>query len=276
MMKKRKILAVLLSLVLILSAFGGCTQSKLRAYSAYSSFDKIWTEYESTYTPPSEASVTFNGVTYTGTYSGLTFWTSKYYYEFYSYRGDGVSFNVDAKGRLFFLSLEHQEDKTCTFDEACWRKAADEVADDYISLDNHRVEYVVMEYPQYPHLHEYRYERDLGSGYTGSDIIIRMNCSGEICYFRHNIAFENVKSVVVERDKVQKAVDQCMKETYGDRFSRWEIRFLPLIKTVSNQCGLNCILEAYENYGNGKESESEEIIEIIVIVDHEKFNPFKP
>ena len=272
-MKKRKILAVLLSLVLILSAFGGCTQSKLRAYSAYSSFDKIWTEYESTYTPPSEASVTFNGVTYTGTYSGLTFRTSEYYYEFYSYRGDGVSFDVDAKGRLFSLSLEHQEDKTCTFDEACWRKAADEVADNYISLDNYRVEYVVTEYF---HLHEYRYERDLGSGYSGIDVIIGMNCSGEICYFRHNIAFENVKSVVVERDKVQKAVDQCMKETYGDRFSRWEIRFLSLIKTVSNQCGLNCILEAYENYGNGKETESKEIIEIIVIVDHEKFNPFKP
>ncbi len=273
MMKKRKILAVLLTLVLILSAFSGCTQSKLRAYSAYSSFDKIWTEYESTYTPPSEASVTFNGVTYTGTYSGLTFWTDKYYYEFYSYRGDGVSFDVDAKGRLFSLSLEHQEDKTCTFDEARWRKAADEVADNYISLDNHRVEYVVTEDP---HLHEYRYERDLGSGYTRSDIIIRMNCSGEICYFCYEIKYENVKSVVVERDKVQKAVDQYMKETYGDRFSRWVIRFLPLIKTVSNQCGLYCILDAYKNYGNGKESESEELITFIVIIDHEKFNPFKP
>ncbi|MBQ6852052.1 MAG: hypothetical protein IJO04_03365 [Oscillospiraceae bacterium] len=269
-MKKRKVLAVLLSLVLILSAFGGCTQSKLRAYSVYLQNDEIWTKYKSTYTPPREASVTFNGVTYTGTYSTPTFDYNDYYYELYSYEGAGVSFQVDANGRLRKLNLDHQENKTCTFDEACWQKAADEVADNYISLDNHRVEYVVTEDP---HMHQYRYERDLGSGYSKIDVIIGMNCSGEICYFRHEIEFENIRSVVVDQDKVQKAIDGYMKKTYGKSFSRWDVEGKILVKTRSNQCAVFCRVWPYLF----DESKSPTFgLGLIVIVDHQKYNPFKP
>ena len=254
-MKKRKILAVLLSLVLLLSAFGGCTKSKLRAYSVYSGTDEIWTKYKSTYTPPREASVTFNGVTYTGTFSAG------------SYIGDGFSFVIDENGRLCVLRLDHQEDKTCMFDEARWRKAADEVADNYISLDNHRVEHAVTEDP---HLHEYRYERDLGSGYSKDDIIIGMNCSGEICYFYHAIGFENVKSVDIDEDKLQKAIDGYMKKTYGKSFSRWDIEGGILVRTESNQCAVACMVWPYlsdaPTFG----------LWIEVIVNHKKYNPFKP
>ena len=271
-MKKRKVLAVLLPLVLILSAFSGCTQSKLRAYSVYLQNDEIWTKYKSTYTPPREASVTFNGVTYTGTYSTPTFDYNDYYYELYSYEGAGVSFQVDANGRLRKLNLDHQENKTCTFDEACWQKAADEVADNYISLDNHRVEYVVTEDP---HLHEYRYERDLGSGYSKDDIIIGMNCSGEICYFYHAIDFENVKSVDVDQNKVQRAINKYMIKTYWNEFTRWEIGATEMTKTSSNHCAVLCNVLAYYIGVCGYEH-FDVIKGITVIVDHEKYDSFKP
>ena len=266
-MKKRKILVALLSLVLILSTFGGCTQSKLRAYSAYHESDKIWTEYKSTYTPPSEASVTFNGVTYAGTYSGPML---KHLYQTYSYEGAGVSFQVDANGRLCQLSLDHQENKTCTFDESRWRKVADEVAENYISLDTYQVRYVVN---KDPHLHEYRYERDIGSDRSVSDIIIRMNCSGEVCYFDYALEFENVRSVDADEGKVQKAVDKYMSK--NKEFSRWEIRATALFKTSSNQCAVYCSVWPYSIDIDGNER-SWAGFGLVVIVDHEKYDPSKP
>ena len=269
-MKKRIILAALLSLVLILSAFGGCTQSKLRAYSVYLQNDEIWTKYKSTYTPPREASVTFNGVTYTGTFSRTD--PSPSSPSAYSYIGDDFTFDIDENGRLRKLSLDHQENKTCTFDEACWRKAADELADDYISLDNHQVKYVIMESP---HLHEYRYERNLGSDRSVSDIIIRMNCSGEICYFYHTIDFENVKSVDVDQNKVQRAINKYMIKTYWNEFTRWEIGATEMTKTSSNHCAVLCNVLAYYIGVCGYEH-FDVIKGITVIVDHEKYDSFKP
>ena len=268
-MKKRKILAVLLSLVLIVSTFAGCAP-----YTAYSSNDEIWSEYKNTYTPPSEASVTFNGMTYTGTYSGSTNKYSDYRYEFYSYEGDGVSFEVDANGRLCTLSLDHQENEVCAFDEVRWRKVADELADDYISLDTYQVRYVVNEDP---HLHEYRYERDIGSDRSMCDIRIMTNCSGEICFFNHAIDFENVKSVDADEDKVQRAVDKYMKKQkrFGDKYTRWEIGATALTKTSSNQCAVLCRVLPYYIGVCGYEH-CADVIDIIVIVDHEKYDPSKP
>ena len=268
-MNNRKILAVLLSLILILSAFSGCTQSELRAYSVYYVEDEIWAEYKSAYTPPSEASVTFNGVTYTGTYYGSTH-DHYYQYAFYYYEGDGVSFAVDTKGRLCRLSLDYQENKTCTFDEVRWRKAADELADDYISLDTCQVSPVVTEDA---HLHEYRYKRDLGCDYSIFDIIIRMNCSGEVCYFDYALEFENVRSVDADEGKVQKAVDKYMSK--NKEFSRWEIRATALFKTSSNQCAVYCSVWPYSIDIDGNER-SRAGFGLVVIVDHEKYDPSKP
>lgn len=275
-MKKRKVLAVLLSLVLIISTLGGCAQGT--AYTAYRPGDQEWPEKNmDNYVAPSEASVTFNGKTYTGSYSKTTYsLEATCPIVFYRYTGNGFWFTIDGDtGILREINLDYPEDRMCTFNEEHGRNVADALADDYISLEKNTVKCSVLENP---HRHKYRYGRDINGFATTGGVQITLNCKGEVCRFSQGMDFENVKSVDIDEEQVKKAVEKRYEDwtsPFGKIYSRCEIGSMMLTKTHTNQCALYCMLKLYAVDENGFET-VEGIDRALVVVDHQKFNPFKP
>ena len=280
-MKKRIILAALLSLVLILSAFVGCSLNlkKEAPYTVYYDGYSMWSESLrdlGDYVAPSEATITFNGKTYTGKHIKTEQGAGLVYLAYSDYEGEGFSFqlNVD-DGSLLRFSLDCPENTAGTFDAVQGRSVADALADDYISLDK----YQVIQDGTGEHKHDYHYVRYVEEIRTRSEVRIEMNCDGTVCYFHqfNTEDFDNVKSVSINEKRVKKAVEKKLEEA-GLRFDSFEIKDSAptmLLRTPTNQVAAFYRIVLYRLDDNGNKL-SDGMTSVAVVIPFKKYNPFKP
>lgn len=292
MMRSRKLIAALLSVALAVSFLSGCGQKKAKEgkiNTAYfygeavwpSRIPSTWPVPEDEYPHPSETSVTFNGITYTGTYK-----ESEYYYYgprpvLHLYIGDGFSFTIsDEDGECYSFVLVSPKTDVCTLDSIRGRELADAFADNYISVDEYKV---TEEVNPSNHAHTYHYTREVEGIRTADQCSISLTCDGNLKSFsRWQLgAFENVKSVDIDEEKAKAAIEQRCREFYTDEerdFSGYEVRTteLLLVKTEANQCALHFTVAPRFRYKNSEHDTSDWLQQMLVIVDYEKYNWFKP
>ena len=280
-MRNNRFIAILIAVILVLLSVSGCDQgTKYAPYTALrvaTEGNAAWPEpniigFE--YSGPSEVSVTVNGVTYTGTYadSGISM---PFYYDIdHEFRGDGFEFHIrEGNGKLVDLRVEVTEPSGEALDASRLRQIADSIADDYIPLKNSKVEIKELDYTSEV---QFRYYRTVQEYVTGEWVLVRLNSSGELTLLMLSApdAFENVKRIHIDENKAEKALDEKLNEMYKEiglsgGESTYRIDDKEIIMTVNNQCAL-----LYEIVLNG--SHISERFYMLVIVDHEKYNPFKP
>lgn len=288
-MKRRKMLAASLSIALAVSILTGCSQdseNKRELNAAYfpSEYPVIRAKLDD-YTAPSEATVVVNGITYTGTYAKTTqpdvdtFCSSHVYH---TYKGDGYEFLISAQnGEFRELCMDYTKVAACTFCKEKCREKADAIADDYISLDDYSVTESIDEGEDGHSYHTFDYSREVSGMKTSDRAIIRFNCNGDLYYvsLMQIGAFENVKSVIIDKETVKKAVEKRVKNDYkriGKEFSRVEISYGErLIKTEANQCAVFVLVRNYYKTEDGEQGEGK-ILPMLVIVNYRKHNWFKP
>lgn len=284
-MHGKKAFSVLLSVILATSCLGGCRSNEVEtgeANTAYLNGDSIWPIRElSTYSAPKEATVTVNGTTYTGSFletaqPGTT--SSDVYYW---YKGDGFRFRTGANdGKFCGLVLEFPETDACAFNKEHGREMADAIADDYLSLDEYEVREIDAEFLS-GHIqkeHFYTYFRIVDGYETSDGMSVSFNCNGEltdVCMFDLG-SYKNVKSVDVEKEKVNVAIEKRLTQYYTDKdlqYSRYEIigGKGTLQKTEADQCVLHVYVKPYWKDDEGCEYQ-DAMLSVRVIVDHEKKN----
>lgn len=283
-MHGKKTFSVLLSAILVTSCLGGCTKNNAatgEVNTAYLNGDAIWPIRElSTYSAPKEATVTVNGTTYTGSFletaqPGAT--SSDVYYW---YKGDGFRFRIGANDKKFCgLVLELPEAGACTFNKEHGRKMADAIADDYLSLEEYTVREFDMEsIPGVQKVHRYTYFRIVDGYETSDGMSVAFNCNGELT----NVVMidlgscKNVKSVDVDKEKVNAAIEKRLTQYYTDKdlqYSRCEIigGKGTLQKTEADQCVLRFYVKPYWKDNEGSEQQ-DAMLSVRVIVDYKKNN----
>lgn len=292
-MKGYKTIAALLCVVLAVSFFGGCSQNgatKGEINTAYFVGDPVWPmlytdHYYYTDEIPNEATVTVNGITYTGTFNSLDQLCYQLPYVFFDYKGDGFYFQIGAHDeKCYSFWLDHQEVEVCKFDISHGRKTADAIADDYISLNEYQVKQPELESDTGVHSHSYKYYREIDGIETSDYIIIGFDCNGDLRGFRFGQlgAFKNVKRVDIDEEKVKKAIEVKSKELYKDSqlvFTGYEIRDPEgyLIKSEADQCVLSyTVSTSHEQKGEEYNTVGGRLFRMVVIVDYEKHDWFKP
>lgn len=255
-MKKLKITALLTIAVLVLAMFSGCTEQKL-AYTAlgldtvsdgitgkiYASEVPGWSSEKrnphNDSAAPAEASVIFNGVTYTGSYMTSFVWMPNTFvshaYKLYLDNGKRVDFRINSKtGELAFISFVYIEpEQTTPVEETECRKTADAVADDYISLEDYHVKVDSNGGDGYT----YTYYR-MVSGYITTDrirIYVRENGEVGSCDISMVGTFKNIKKLEIDEDKATAAIEEKLHQLYGD--IEYTIMQKEWVKTPDGQYG---------------------------------------
>jgi len=279
----KRLLSVLLVVLLVIPCLSGCNQTnteKSNINTAYFKGEGIWPEKDlGAYTAPEEATVTVNGVVYTGRYSETTQPLSTSPEVFYWYEGNGFRFRIGADdGRFYQLSLDTPDVEGCTLDTARGRAIADAIADDYLVLDGYTVRESMWETTDADHTaHTYSYYRTVNGIETTDGLSVTLNCHGEL----DNIslwqpgAFENVKSAVIDEEKINHAIENRLRQAcseIGLQYTRFEIRNTEwyLLKTEEDQCVLYFSIIYYYLNKEGVESSSSWLSEMMVVVDHEE------
>lgn len=278
----KKVLVLLLSAWLAMN-MSGCNFGTVK-YDAYTVLQKDTPEAQIVYPMPNTneisgpaiASVTVNGVTYIGKYVRSS--PTAYYFNInHSYKGNGFEFDIrESDGQFAGLYIEHTSPATDTLEEDSLKKIADEIADDYIALNNCRV---TREFSD-DGLYRCWYQRKLQGYITAEQILVSLRSDGKLERVAIHMqgTFDNVKRVEIDEEKADKLVNERLDEIFQSRVSNgWKSSYdisKELMRVANNQCALRYDVDIEFERADGLRHG--EIVTLLVIVDHEKYNPFKP
>lgn len=189
-------------------------------YSAHAgTYEALLIDWYETYqdpTAPENATVTFNGVTYTGTYQETMDLLPQPYIQ-HTYRGDKYEFSIRSDtGKLCEFKDRLPLKDMSTVDKSYCRQLADSIVDDYFDLDEYLVKEECSVHGE-NYIMTYTYYKDF-DGYQSADRYwIRINGNGEVEYFTMYGAgsFADVKRVSVNEKKVKKAIKEKLEEIYA-------------------------------------------------------------
>ena len=166
---------------------------------------------------PKNATVVFNGETYTGQYLRSDCLPPNTYVS-HKYKGDHVYFDINADtGELAFIFFPHEYARNETKEEPACRQIADGIAQKYISLDEYQVSVQARTVNKNNHSYLYTYYKEI-SGYKTSDVLsIAVDGNGTIgnCGFLMLGAFKDKTDVVIDEDKAKEAVEKKIKALYA-------------------------------------------------------------
>ena len=277
----KKILPVLICAITIFSSFNGCSQGiKYNAYTVLQcetdEAEVVWPAPNVVdYSGPSEVSVTVNGVKYVGSYKESRSSLSAYYETDHVFAGDGFEFYIRASdGKFTYLNIKNVESSGSLLDNSRLKQIADSIADDYISLGNCYVEKIQNS--------NFRYYRIVQDHLTAEWVYVDLDSSGNLVgiVLSDPGAFDNVKKLEINEQKADKAVEEKVNKISEPKTSNgwkmnYNIRERILTRTANDQCALQYDIDIEYKSTNGL-GHGGEIVTLLVIVDHQKFNPFKP
>jgi len=162
---------------------------------------------------PKECTVEFNGIRYTGTYEATAVFMPNTFIQ-HKYIGDDAWFDINATtGELCnFMSL-HKKAGKATINEADCRKIADDIADDYIDLNEYKVSSKVSVIDENMSCF-FEYYREI-NGYKTSDYMtVSVDGNGKImgiCIYMLG-AFDDMENIESYDDSAQKALRNKLDE----------------------------------------------------------------
>lgn len=214
-----------------------------------------------------QATVTFNGMTFTGTYE-RTNTAVPNLYKSHRYVGLGVKFDIHADtGELTNISFLRGSADEATVDETYCRKVADSIADDYVELDDYKVKVDIAPINKANYSYVYFYYREIGGFMTGDYFTIAVDGNGNLRSFGVTMlgSFADVKSVSVNKTRAKKAVKAKLDTIYTDdvTLEEYELDDGMIIKLEDGSCAVLYTVNVHTNQGYGQ-------LQLAVTVDHRK------
>lgn len=166
---------------------------------------------------PKECTVEFNGIRYTGTYEATAVFMPNMFLQ-HKYIGDDAWFDINATtGELcFFMSLNKKAEKATISEDDC-RKIADDIADDYIDLNEYKVSSKVSVIDENMSCF-FEYYREI-NGYKTSDYMtVSVDGNGKImgiCIYMLG-SFGDVENIKSYDDEVQEAIREKLGVIYRE------------------------------------------------------------
>jgi hypothetical protein len=167
---------------------------------------------------PEQATVTFNGATYIGTYykTGLVFPRP---YRMHEYHGTECWFyiNCDTGELISYISWDDPQGAS-TVDKQYCRKLADSIADDYLDLDEYFVEEETTPLNDGKNYYYTRTYYKKFNGHASEDrFLIKINGNGQVRKIDTFAlgSFSDVRSVSVNEKKAKDAIREKLEEIYA-------------------------------------------------------------
>lgn len=156
---------------------------------------------------------------------------------------DGVCFEVDSKnGKLTYILPGNTQ---MEYERIGWGKAreyADKIAAEYIDIN----EYYVAQLPNtnvgkdsYPP-YEFEYYRKVGGYKTLDAIKIELFSDGGLrAFYAWDVgSFEGIESVRIDEEKVKAALDEQLRQLYGDKMQWYGRRSVELVRISETKFGI--------------------------------------
>jgi len=160
---------------------------------------------------PKEATVTFNGKTYSGEYD-CSIINVPNLYTSHKYKGDNFYFEINGKtgelSSIYFLDASFGGNAISK--EKC-KEIADLIADDYIDLSEYKVE----EY-KYGSAYSFDYFREVNGYKTVDRLTVGVEENGNVAVFgKYTLgSFENVDTIKIDEEKAKKVIEAKLKSIY--------------------------------------------------------------
>ena len=216
--------------------------------SEYPIWNPEMLNYHQDQSAPKEVSVIFNGKTYEGNYQKTSVSIPNTYLT-HRYEGENVYFETnDVTGELTSISFIYEPSNDATLTEIDCKVIADSIADDYIVLNDYRIE--TTSFDIYENIvYSFTYYREINGYKTSDSLTVSIDGNGKIFSFGMNSlgAFEEVESVTYNSEKGQNAINSKLNDIYKGKSSRkgytidntilvrLEDGNVALLYTVSNQ-----------------------------------------
>lgn len=189
---------------------------------------------------PKEASVAFDGKTYTGQYSRSSVIIPNTYVS-HRYKGehDGqiVYFETHAEtGAITSILLVSKTLEQSVADQAACRQVADKIAKEYIPVEEYAVSVTASTKDENSVAYTYAYYREVNGYRTSDGLQITVDGNGNITSFGVGMlgAFADGGSIVIDEERARSAISQKLDAIY-ERFESgtksFEIRDKQLVKT---------------------------------------------
>ena len=200
---------------------------------------KVGTSYQDV-TAPAEAVVTFQGQTYSGTYSQSSVHKPNLYVS-HQYTGNGALFEINGStGQLTSILIIQELAQQATISESACRQVADAIADDYITLSGYQVERTTRDYYENK-LYSYTYYREVNGYRTSDRMTVAVDGNGTLISFDMYMlgAFATSQTVVYDRQMADAALQTKLTAIYSGYpvQKNHEVDDVMLVRLEDGSCG---------------------------------------
>ena len=200
---------------------------------------KVGVSYQDV-TAPAEAVVTFQGQTYSGTYSKSSIRTLNLYVS-HKYIGDDAFFEINAEtGQLSSILIMREFTHQATLDESACRQIADAIADDYITLSDYQVTLSAQDYYENK-LYSYMYYREVNGYKTSDQIHVILDGNGILSSFTMYMpgAFAAPQAAVYNKELADAALQTKLTAIYSGIPAQkdHEVNSVTLVRLEDGSCG---------------------------------------
>lgn len=235
-MKKLRFISVITMVVLLLTCAAGCEQEADYTALEIGIFDDadgglhtsefpIWDESQTNYhrdvTANAKASVTFNGLSYSGDYQRSATKIPNLYVS-HRYKGDKVFFDVNGDtGELTLISFVYEPSETSSLSQEQCRTIADSIADDYIDINDYRVG--TSSQPIYSNfVYTFTYYREISGYKTADRLTVSIDGNGNVSSFGKSMlgSFDGIEAVSVDDEKAKNTIDAKLESIYRGNTKR--------------------------------------------------------
>lgn len=261
--------AILLFLMLL---FCGCSSSESNEeikYVAYEagSFDSldggnhlseipIWKDeklnFHQDFSAPKEATVTFNGNTYSGIYTYSCVRKPNLYLS-HCYTGENVSFEINAStGELRYIRFPVEIPTDEKYNEEQCRKIADTIADDYININDYKV--IRSGRSDQNDLYAFKYYKEINGFETSDTLTVSLNSNGEVWAFGKYMlgTFDDISEISFDNEKIKIVLESKINAIYQNISNHigYEIESVTLIRLEDGTPAFLYTVENKFSYSN--------------------------
>lgn len=197
--------------------------------SEFQLWDSSLQSYHQDSSAPKTTTVTFDGKTYSGEYSRSVV-VAPTLYKAHVYKGDGVKFEINAStGDLTDILFYNTETLVHQYDETACKQIADNIAAEYIDINDFSVETVIRDDSIL-----FDYYRTVNGYKTTDELFITINCEGNVSYFGYFTLndFENCELTAFFPQQAEQLVYDKLDSIYPASSNRTssEIQSVVLVK----------------------------------------------
>ncbi len=256
-MKKIKFVSLFTICVFLLTSIIGCGISNQEAdyvaleigtfdaddggthTSEFEIWDQSKTNYHQDEKAAENASVTFNGITYSGIYQCSATKVPNLYVS-HRYKGDKVFFEVNGTtGELTLISFVYEPSELASLSQEQCMTIANSIVDDYIDLNEYRIE--VSSQPIYSNtLYAFTYYREISGYKTADNLTIAIDGNGNVSSFGKKMlgSFDEIETVSVNSTKATATIEAKLESIYKGNSKRkgYSVDNVVLIKLNDGTC----------------------------------------